>query len=266
MFLHIKYTEEEILKITQTRLREINEISKQSLKMLWAQKNSLTEIYKTSQTIEKPYIDRLQDDLMNIMTSFYSEVYKYTLEDDRKPQVLIRMRTGDYTGELKNNNPDGIGLMVYDNEQTYEGTFKDGIRSGLGVCYYPNGEWYKGQWANDTQNGYGVFKYQNEKYEGQWVNGKKDGSGVFSHTGGKCKGDYFEGQWKDDKMHGKGIDHVLKERFEGNWENGVKHGLVIHVFQDEQRATEFYDKGNKVEEDELNNSEGGSEDGSEENP
>ena len=93
----------------------------------------------------KEEISKMQKVMMELLTHFYDEVYKYTIVDDRKPNHIIKIDQGEFSGKLKNNAPDGLGLLVYKNGDNYEGEFINGKREGFGVCYYSNGDCYKGK-------------------------------------------------------------------------------------------------------------------------
>lgn len=250
LLLQLKYSEKEVLKVTQIRLKEISEVSNKTLKFLWQEKIEILNSFNNSKNLPADYPGKLQKKLLENITNFYEEVYKYTVVEENRPNVIVQLEHGEYIGEMVNHMPNGLGAMRYFNGDSYEGNFENGLRKGLGVGYYPNGEWYKGEWDFDKKHGSGVYNYENQRYEGQWQNGKKHGSGVYSFTKGREKGNFFEGQWENDLRHGKGIEHVGKTRFEGEWKENLKHGQFIHVFTDQSNKeifnTEYYEDGNKV--------------------
>ncbi|NRF40880.1 hypothetical protein [Pedobacter foliorum] len=127
-----------------------------------------------------------------------------------------------YTGQFKNEKPDGNGLMKYD-DYTFEGSFKDGLEDGKGTITYKNGkkenvfynkgtkikadekvaasDWKELEGQSDDCikgnciTGFGTVLFASgNKYVGNFVNRKKHGNGVFYFT----NGDKFEGVFKND--------------------------------------------------------------------
>ena len=87
-----------------------------------------------------------------------------------------------YTGEWKDDKPDGIGIMRWEQSQveekkghirveqresdeprvvSYEGEFLRGNFSGIGKMQWSDGTIYSGKWKNGMQNGEGQTTYRN---------------------------------------------------------------------------------------------------------
>jgi hypothetical protein len=49
---------------------------------------------------------------------------------------------------LKNNNPDGRGVLKLPNGRKYDGEWKDGSFNGRGVLYNESGSVYYGEWED----------------------------------------------------------------------------------------------------------------------
>lgn len=143
----------------------------------------------------------------------------------------IMFKGARYTGYIDSSSrkPNGIGKMVYMNQNVYNGDWVDGIQEGDGVMQYYNKDSYDGKWKNGMRNGFGVYTWADgRKYEGNYVNDSREGHGVFTgwiytnpdgiswegtysgehknnHFEGSGKfifnsGDVFEGIFKSDKF------------------------------------------------------------------
>jgi len=80
---------------------------------------------------------------------------------------------GTYTGEWKNNKPNGIGTIEC-NGGIYEGDFIEGIPHGDGKLVYGDGRSYDGLWQDGQPNGVGVGKDAKGDvfFSGMWLAGK----------------------------------------------------------------------------------------------
>ena len=62
-----------------------------------------------------------------------------------------------YVGCLNDKgNPNGFGIMTYENQDVFEGYWENGNRSGLGKYQSINGYVYEGYWKDDLKQGEGV--------------------------------------------------------------------------------------------------------------
>jgi len=63
-----------------------------------------------------------------------------------------------YIGCLNDlGNPEGLGKMIYENQDVYDGEWINGLREGNGILTFLNGDVYKGSWKNNMKSGKGVF-------------------------------------------------------------------------------------------------------------
>ena len=86
--------------------------------------------------------------------------------------IIFLVGCGDkseYVGELKNELPDGKGIMTYEDGSTYDGEWEEGQRYGKGTLTYEDGAKYEGEWKDGEMDGTGTFTWSNgDKYEGDW--------------------------------------------------------------------------------------------------
>ena len=63
----------------------------------------------------------------------------------------------NYVGCINDEgNPDGFGIMNYENQDVYEGYWKNGKRNGLGKFESTGGYFYEGNWENGLKKGEGT--------------------------------------------------------------------------------------------------------------
>jgi|TARA_B100000780_G_scaffold239358_1_gene181067 hypothetical protein len=63
----------------------------------------------------------------------------------------------NYVGCINDEgNPDGFGIMNYENQDVYEGHWKNGKRNGLGKFESSDGYVYEGSWESDVKKGEGT--------------------------------------------------------------------------------------------------------------
>ncbi|MBQ0023794.1 MAG: hypothetical protein KBT29_11220 [Prevotellaceae bacterium] len=115
----------------------------------------------------------------------YIDLYRYIPEDSLFIGEWVDTLGNRYHGQMKENGePNGIGVMKYDNGDYYEGQWKCGVRDGRGFYVTVNqmikaGEWgngkYKGERMTYTANrvyGIDISRYQHEigkkKYTINW--------------------------------------------------------------------------------------------------
>ena len=164
-----------------------------------------------------------------------------------------------YTGEFKNGEPDGKGLMDYGKGEKYDGTFKKGKEDGRGLyvkdgqikgVLYKDGVLIKkdetvavgarpkleGCVSGDCENGYGVAVFPSgNKYEGNFKNFRFSGRGKMSFTGGNI----LEGDFEDNKPL-RGSFTYAKEAmtFKGTFnEDGTPNSGTYHHPHDESSVT-----------------------------
>jgi len=160
---------------------------------------------------------------------------------------------GTYTGELCNGEPDGYGLMLYDDNRRYEGTwihgryhgkgqtsfangdsytgeYKSDHMHGSGTYYWEDGRYYVGKFCEDQRQGHGVYSWPDgSKYTGYFSGGKMHGSGTHGY---KC-GSTYEGEFQQGQYHGYGcLTHANGRSYEGNFRLGHTHGLGKEFYPD----------------------------------
>jgi hypothetical protein len=151
----------------------------------------------------------------------------------------------DYVGEIKNKQPNGVGIAIYSNDFAlrYAGNFVDGKYSGKGALLFKDGTFLSGDWKNGKLNGKGAYlNKDNDMYIGYFVDGKKEGYGTFIYADnglltGHMKNDTYEGRciyipgsgktisdniYSDGKKNGTGYQYEVdsKTLYEGTWNNG----------------------------------------------
>ena len=82
----------------------------------------------------------------------------------------------------ENSDYKWMGFGDKDTQPKYQGQVKDGEPNGLGVIIYPDGSMYVGGWENGLFSGQGIYTKSNgTKYVGSW----KIIDGVTSHWNGE---------------------------------------------------------------------------------
>lgn len=241
----IKYSEGQIIKESQQRIQEINKQTKESLQILSSLTSELREKYSNRIIIDDAFIIDLGGRLKDTLTNFYSEVFKYVLKEETKPDFIHKLEEGTYTGTLINKQPDGIGVMMYSKGECYDGQYIKGKKSGQGIYFYENGDIYKGEWKDDLKHGNGIFIGIDHEYQGNWVNDTKSGHGICKYNSGNS----YQGSWFNNFKHGAGIEHIQGQRFEGTWKEGKKHGMFFHYFKDGSENDEFWFEDIKLQSD-----------------
>lgn len=127
--------------------------------------------------------------------------------------------TGVYSGEWKNDAPNGQGTIVWDNDGSiYTGEWKDGLENGQGTYTYTNGDTYTGELVNGLANGQGTYRGSDGSvYVGEWKDGMIQGQGTNTYADGST----YTGEWKDNYPHGQGtMTYADGTVLTGTWQNG----------------------------------------------
>lgn len=159
-------------------------------------------------------------------------------------EVDVQLPEGHYKGYVKNNLPDGIGTMVYQDSSQYAGKWKNGLWDGEGTYITPHdtifANWeagiitgdailsidnyfYEGTIFDNAPNGIGNLLVEDSSfYSGGWEEGKRSGYGEIYFS----NGDSYIGEWKNNEFNGEGnyIYEKAKASYEGEWLNGLQHG------------------------------------------
>ena len=143
---------------------------------------------------------------------------------------------GIYSGQVKDDQPQGKGRMDYANGDSITGEFK--VRAGhknslLGTNPYSRGE----------PNGYCKRTFADGSfYEGEFLDGKINGHGSYINA----MGEQFEGDFKHGYFHGKGTFlSAVDEVYEGTWFEGLLHGEGSYVNSNDDKYVGGFDRGEK---------------------
>jgi hypothetical protein len=164
--------------------------------------------------------------------------------------------TISYIGEIKNKQPNGLGIAIYSNDFTlrYSGYFVNGLYNGKGVMLFKDGTFLSGDWKNGKLNGKGVnLNKEGDLYIGSFADGKKDGLGTYFFSDksllvGSMKNDVIEGRsiyipasgktindniYVNGKKNGTGYQYEIdsKTLYEGSWNDGnwVSSGTASYM-------------------------------------
>lgn len=69
----------------------------------------------------------------------------------------IKTRDEIYAGEIYNNNKQGFGVLLNNDNEFFLGYFDNNKKSGVGKFEFYDGSKYIGNFKNDIPYGYGVF-------------------------------------------------------------------------------------------------------------
>lgn len=115
-----------------------------------------------------------------------------------------------YEGELKNNLPNGKGIMI-DESTRYEGTLKNGLRQGKGKLYFADKLNYEGDFIEDQLEGKGTMYYSDgEKYVGEVHQGRRWGWGKQYDSDGDL---YYEGEFYGNRVAASILDQYWSVTF-----------------------------------------------------
>lgn len=196
------------------------------------------------------------------------EVIKTKL-DSNLIKETINLKDGSlYIGEVKNNKPNGIGIL-YPNKDNYKiyysGTFRNGKLNGNGICELENYR-YEGQFKNGKITGLGIMKHKehNGQTIGYFKNGFPHGFSRLSNVisgitiiEGIYNGVSFKGNTKiiyEDKReyygkvkryyaHGKGrMDYPDGSTIIGKFKKKIPHGDAI-LIENNVKYESKYDNG-----------------------
>jgi len=170
-----------------------------------------------------------------------------------------------YMGEIKNKQPNGIGVAIYNNGHAlrYAGNFLNGKYHGRGAMVFSDGSFLSGEWKNGKLNGKGANLTKNGNfYSGNFTDGKKEGKGylLYKDNGilmGEWKDDKFSGRcvfipaaagtmsdniYSEDKKNGPGYQYEIegKKLFQGTWKDGNWEAATTGNYASFLNVTDFY--------------------------
>ena len=108
-----------------------------------------------------------------------------------------------YSGEFRNNQPDGQGTLIYPNGDKYIGALREGKRNGQGTFYYLannnfKGDVFIGEYKDDKRNGWGVAMFSDGRQQvGEYLDIKLNGYGIEYHANKKIK---LSGRFENNKL------------------------------------------------------------------
>ncbi|CCW65823.1 unnamed protein product [Phytomonas sp. EM1] len=129
---------------------------------------------------------------------------------------------GDYyEGQYVHGYMCGFGEMK-DAGSVYKGDWVEDMREGMGRMVYANNDVYEGEWLGGMRHGRGKLVESNGNvYEGEFVRNEKEGKGILT----KKNGDVYEGDFMMGMFNGSGMymwaDGV---KYIGYFKNGLRHG------------------------------------------
>ena len=136
---------------------------------------------KTKQLIKEGKLKEAEEAYL----SYYNQAGKNNryvesvLYPDPAKGQYVETTTADgkrYEGYVKNNIPNGEGLLIFADSSSYDGEFLNGKMHGMGLCKWPNGSSYYGEWKEGQMDGEGYMSYIGQaEYNGEWKEGKRHG-------------------------------------------------------------------------------------------
>ena len=201
---------------------------------------------KENNYISKELINDLKNNKIDILTTktLFNLFLRYSLRFDNNDNYEIINYNGMlYSGSLKDNKPDGTGVLLNEYGIVYKGEFEEGNINGKGklfiynkniesqnkkpknnnssfVCKNPN---YNGNYKTQNQNilNKNILKI----FEGSFINGKKKGKYIEYD---KYNSKIFEGELIDDIKQGKGIEYLNGyKKYEGEFKDNMRNGKGV---------------------------------------
>lgn len=140
---------------------------------------------------------------------------------------------GKYTGDWKNNAPNGNGTFTAEGQVTMSGEWVDGVLNGQGTVEWTDGTVYSGNFVNSKLNGKGSRKYTKDDGTAVTIDGTfssnsfSSGTTVFRYTDGTIL--EMIGDWNSDGYFISGT--YTKKYTDGS----------VFVFEGELNDSELYD-------------------------
>jgi hypothetical protein len=154
--------------------------------------------------------------------------FKGTFKEGRMLSGTIIFPAGQYTGELKDNLPDGRGAYRYTNGIVVEAVFAQGEAAGDATVTYPSGQKYVGPVTPQSNpQGKGRMTYPNGAvYEGDFVDGDLVGEGDMRYADGT----HYVGEFRAGKRQGHGTQHFANgDEYVGDFVFDERHGSGRYV-------------------------------------
>ena len=178
-----------------------------------------------------------------VLGQIYNKIGQRIPPDPRFSFVFeVKIEAGLYSGQTKNNIPEGLGILKQSKNWTYYGEWKSGFPQGLGCLdcknegfyigkfkkgqYHGHGKFVKGKnyyiggWKNNLEHGHGKRCNEGVIYEGQFKKGLRHGQGSYKDKSLKVSGSFDY----DSLVFGKSVDLDSGCRYQGEWRNNRSNG------------------------------------------
>lgn len=165
---------------------------------------------------------------------------------------------GDYYGEVRKGEADGLGVFTYHTGSRYEGEFRDGFFHGYGVVYFLDhddwhGDRFEGQFVSDTAEGYGIYYYhgqggaQGDRYAGEVEDWDLQRYGVYHYLNDPAwRGTLASGEFSGGINEGYGVydyagdNELAGDRYEGALSQDLAEGYGVYLASDGSRLYAFW--------------------------
>ena len=170
----------------------------------------------------------------------------------------IEYDIGRYFGQVRNGEPNGLGIFYYDSGSRYEGEFANGFFEGYGVLYFQDGdEWhgdrYEGQFSQDAAHGVGVYQFlaqgtgSGDRYAGQFNDWAFEHYGVYFYLrDDEWHGTTSAGEFADGMNEGYGVveydgtNTLAGDRYEGELQDDLANGFGIYLAGDGSKTYAYW--------------------------
>ena len=115
--------------------------------------------------------------------------------------ITKRWRDGRvYVGTVKNDLPNGHGVLSLINGDRYNGNFVGGLYDGSGIYTWSSGKEYVGDFTRGIAKGQGTIKFTNgDEYRGGVLDGMPHGQGTMNYWNNSIKkGIWLDGEFQTD--------------------------------------------------------------------
>jgi hypothetical protein len=140
--------------------------------------------------------NRVVNDQSNIPTNA-----KLSLADMYEIEHMIYYNDATYEGEIVDGEPQGFGILTFNNGDKYTGDFENNWFHGVGLFEWSNGDVYVyiGDFDEGLRTGFGIYtRPSGDQYEGDWLNGERHGYGIYTYPDGTTD----KGMWKNNQFQG----------------------------------------------------------------
>lgn len=214
-----------------------------------------------------PYVHRGPDEIEDIGAYCYSTGIIERSIFDLIPKPVSLPGGIKYIGELKNDQPEGQGIIILPDGTRYEGEFKGGKMEGHGNLTSTDGYGYEGEFRNGKPEGQGVLMQGDLKIIGEFKDGKPVGQSALVNGDIKISGEFKDGlpgtrrtmetsdyklvaEFKNNKPEGPGtITYKDGVKITGNFKNGNLEGPVEAEYPDGSRKTFVFKNGKPINKD-----------------